>query len=114
MATEELTLVVNDTELEVALMRLNLATTARKRVLQQAGGITGIRDIRSLARQIPTIKDELSKVPVHGCRFYPRCRISDERCLDEGAELLSIKKDHCVRCRKIEVIVNYCSKEQLR
>lgn len=55
MATEELTLVVNDTELEVALMRLNLATTARKRVLQQAGGITGIRDIRSLARQIPTI-----------------------------------------------------------
>jgi oligopeptide/dipeptide ABC transporter ATP-binding protein len=52
---------------------------------------------------IPTIRGELSKTPLQGCRFYPRCKSADEQCLNESVELIWVNEDHSVRCRKIEV-----------
>ena len=56
--------------------------------------------------QIPTITGELSKMPPHGCCFYPRCKIGDEKCLDNNIKLIRVEEDHCVCCRKIEVREN--------
>jgi len=55
MATEELTLVVNDTELDTALMRINMATVAKKKVIREAGGQKGITGIHALAQKLPAI-----------------------------------------------------------
>lgn len=52
--------------------------------------------------QIPAIRGELSKMPLHGCRFYPRCKIGDDNCLDDRIGLTKVEENHYVSCKKIE------------
>ena len=52
--------------------------------------------------KIPTIMGELSEIPHQGCKFYPRCPIGDEGCLQESIELRKIDENHSIRCIKPE------------
>ncbi len=52
--------------------------------------------------KIPTIIGELHKIPLQGCKFYPRCPIRNEDCLQETINLREMNENHRIRCIRAE------------
>lgn len=48
--------------------------------------------------KIPTIPGELGEIPSHGCKFFPRCPIGSENCLQGSIKLRKIGENHSIRC----------------
>lgn len=58
-----------------------------------------VPDPREKIGEIPIIGEVTSAVsPPSGCRFYPRCLYSSEKCKAEEPHLIEIDKDHFVAC----------------
>ncbi len=51
-------------------------------------------------QRIPTMSGELGEVPQRGCKFFPRCPIGDEACLQNLTEFRETGQDHGIRCKK--------------
>ena len=50
---------------------------------------------------IPGSPPDLTMLPV-GCSFVPRCRYSEDRCLDATPAEIRLAKDHMARCVRVE------------
>jgi len=52
--------------------------------------------------KIPTIIGELCEIPLQGCKFYHRCPIRNEDCLQETINLREVNENHRIRCIRAE------------
>ncbi|MBI4639131.1 MAG: ABC transporter ATP-binding protein [Candidatus Tectomicrobia bacterium] len=51
---------------------------------------------------IPGMMPGLLEIP-HGCRFHPRCELSDRYCMEVEPRLLQMNRHHEVACHKAEI-----------